>query len=465
MFCPNCGAEHSETDHFCGGCGSTIRKEHPNPNKKTKWLYAGILTAVLILGVSLYSLFIGFNSNAVVKETPAVENLPNKLVEKVPEPVIKMERVSSNDKDKTIVIKEALPKVFTIFTAEGLGSGFLYKEGGLIVTNAHVVAGYTDVIVRNSNGQDSPGKVIGISDRSDVALIQATEYKKAKPLQTEIQETLIGTEVIALGSPQGFENSASIGYLTGLNRDMELGFIYDKVYQIDAQIDQGSSGGPLLDAKTGKVIGINSLIYKQNNLFGFSIPMYSVKDLIDKWAKNPMSETEVAAVFDVFDDYVYHDSASDRTDDYYDEDYEEYEDYYDYYDNYYEEYDDEDFYYVFDESSLVEFIQDFREYYEMALYYEDFYWIEDMLLEGSTAYSEFDDYINEVSGAGLFYEFMDNTVTDVDIFTDDAIVYTYETFELTNSSGMHSFNERSKYYRIILDADGFYKITDVRSND
>ena len=79
--------------------------------------------------------------------------------------------------------------------------------------------------------------------------------------------------MIALGSPQGFENSASIGYLTGVNRDIEFGFLYEHLYQIDAQIDQGSSGGPLIDAKTGKVIGINSLSFKENDVFGFSIPM------------------------------------------------------------------------------------------------------------------------------------------------------------------------------------------------
>ena len=96
---------------------------------------------------------------------------------------------------------------------------------------------------------------------------------------------MIGTEVIALGSPQGLENSASIGYLTGINRTIDMDFSYENVYQVDAQIDQGSSGGPLLDAKTGKVIGINSLLYTKNNSFAFSIPMHSMIDLLDSWAR------------------------------------------------------------------------------------------------------------------------------------------------------------------------------------
>lgn len=232
------------------------------------------------------------------------------------------------EKEKTVIIKESMSKVFTILTRDGQGSGFLYKKGGYIITNAHVVAGYTDVVVRNSTGKDSAANVIGISDEFDVALIKASRYEKAQPLAIEEQESVIGTEVIAIGTPQGLENSASIGYLTGIGRNIDYGFTYKNVYQIDAQIDQGSSGGPLLDAKTGKVIGINSLLYRNNASFGFSIPMYSVKNLVDSWVEFPMSEQEIASLFDVYKDNEHYDYEPESSG-YYDEYFDYYEDNYD----------------------------------------------------------------------------------------------------------------------------------------
>ena len=142
-----------------------------------------------------------------------------------------------------------------------------------------------------------------------VALIRVADYANVEPLSVERNESLIGTEVIALGSPQGFENSASVGYLTGINRTIDIDFSYENVYQVDAQIDHGSSGGPLLDAKTGKVIGINSLVYTTKNNFAFSIPMYSMVELLDSWATSPMNEQQVAEAFGFYDDYT-DDSAS-----------------------------------------------------------------------------------------------------------------------------------------------------------
>lgn len=327
-----------------------------------------------------------------------------------------------------------------------------YAKGGLIVTNAHVVAGYTDVVVRNSDGKDAAGKVIGISDKYDVALIRSEAYRNLQPLHAESVETPIGTEVIALGSPTGLENTASIGYLTGLNRDIELGFIYEKAYQIDAQIDNGSSGGPLLDAKTGKVIGINSLIRTDNRRFGFSIPLYTVTPLIDSWVKNPMTERQVASLFGVYENYTVADS--------YDED-SYYDDYQDFYEN------EED--YVpectgfFDPDHLEDFILEFRSTYETALLYEEFHFIEDFLLPGSSAYKEYRDYFNEIANQGMHFEFYENVVTNLAIQHDTALLSTYETFNFINASGDERFYEKEKIYEVLLDEEGYYRIKQVKN--
>lgn len=386
-------------------------------------------------------------------EPPKIEQLTQIPIE-VP--------VDEDKKEKTQIIKESMPKVFTVITGNSQGSGFLYKDGGYIVTNAHVVAGFTDVILRNHAGQESPAVVIGISDRTDVALLHSQEYANAQPFEIEKEETAIGTEVIAIGSPQGLENSASIGYLTGTNRDYKLDFVYEGLYQIDAQISEGSSGGPLLDGKTGKVIGINSLLYTPNNSFGFSIPLYTVTPLIEGWIREPMSKTAVASLFDAYADYNF----SNEEEQYY----EEYEEYWDYYseDSSEEDYNEEywnEYSYSFDEESLTNFILAFRDYYELALYYKDFYWIADMLLPNSTAYLELEEYLYHISGEEYFFDFLSNTITNIEMYDDYALVSTNEQFNFYDATGAETFYDRYKIYTVIINGEGYYQITDIYINE
>lgn len=442
VYCSKCGVKNEGKANFCAGCGESL---NPTKNGFKGILIAGIIFCLLALGGIGY----GFKELVFTKQEEGVEvekeSPPNETATAT---VANKAKINEKEKDKTQVIQETMPKVFTILTDEGLGSGFLYGQGGYIVTNAHVVAGYTDVIVRNSAGKESNAKVIGISDHSDVALLLSKDYAQVKPLSIETEDSIIGTEVIALGSPQGFENSASIGYLTGINRDMELGFVYEHLYQIDAQIDKGSSGGPLVDAKTGKVIGINSLIYTENNLFGFSIPMNSMASLVDSWISNPMSGHQVASLFGIYDEYYYSDeSVSEDT--IYEENYTE----------------DEWNYYSFDEESLANFIITFREYYEMALDAEDFYWIEDMLEASSIAYHDLEVYIQDITGQGMTFDFTNNRVTDVEMYDDYALVSTNEEFDFINAAGEYMYYNRDKVYTVVINDSGYYQITNIEIYD
>lgn len=443
MFCTNCGKPNETGARFCGSCGQSIGKAGRNG-----WMIAIVLGCMLVLGGVGYgfSQVLGGDVKSTNKTEPLEETKPPAQTETalVENESSEKTQAPPKEKEKTEIIEETLPRVFTILTEEGQGSGFLYARGGLIVTNAHVVAGYTDVIVRNSKGEDAAGKVIGISDQSDVALIQSEAYRRLRPLRTESAETPIGTEVIALGSPTGLENTASIGYLTGLNRDIELGFVYEKAYQIDAQIDNGSSGGPLIDAKSGKVIGINSLIMSDNRRFGFSIPLYTVAPLIDSWVSNPMTEQQVASVFGIYENYAVA-TTGDGTN-YYEE----------------EEFNSESAGYL-DPDMLEEFILQFRSTYEMALYYEDFYFIEEFLLPGSSAHKEYRDYFDEIADQGMHFEFHENIVTDVAIQNDSAHISTYETFNFINASGNERFYEKEKIYEVVLDNEGYYRIKRVEN--
>ena len=456
MFCQKCGNKNEASAQFCGSCGTLLKKSRSS--SQSKWLWTGIFVCFFVLTGVGYTLVqvlnekkpIAMPGQDTLEKTEEVEQVaePNEPVtlpdeQVVVQPVAK--KAENLQKEKTAIIKNSLPKVYTIITPEGFGSGFLYKKGGLIVTNAHVVTGYTKVNIKNSNGKNTYGQVIGISDHYDIALIQAADYMNVEPLSVEKNESEIGTEVIALGSPQGFENSASIGYLTGINRNIDYGFKYENVYQVDAQIDQGSSGGPLLDAKSGKVIGINSLVSTNKNTFAFSIPMYSMSKLLDSWVQSPMTNRQVAGVFGFYDDYTYFDdSTSEEAESYYEE--------------YVEEQEANPY---FNEVALGNFIMQFRDHYEMALGNEEFHWIQDMLMPGSAAYKELEDYIQEISDQGMTFDFKNNTVTNIQIHGQFATVSTLEKFDFTTAAGELIYYERKKDYTVTIDESGYYQITDI----
>lgn len=454
-----------------------------NSNAKV-WIISGAsVLIVLILAISF--IVLNHQKSTTFDRDPKTEQIASPVdTEKETNEDDENQSVQGEEKEKTQIIKESMPKVFTILTEEGMGSGFLYKKGGYIVTNAHVVAGYSDVIVRNSSGQESIGKVIGLSDYSDIALIYSEAYKDTEPLPLELSASEIGIEVIAIGSPQGFENTATFGYLTGSDREMSIegyNFVYDHLYQIDAQIDQGSSGGPLFDASTGKVIGINSLIYTNNETFGFSIPLHTVAEQFDNWISNPMSPNDVIAV-NVYDDYAYNSSYDDYTtedysgfwdyydqyfgdysnedpytDDYYYEDDSYTEDYY-YEDNYYDNYWNNNGY-LFDESSLTYFMESYFEYYKWAMEDSDFYWIEDMVSPDSYIYNDLQNIVEgstgEIFDDGLY------EISSIDIYDDYALVTTYEEEYFYDENGDYVYYQYDVEYTIILDEYGNYLISDI----
>ncbi|WP_347549087.1 serine protease [Pseudalkalibacillus hwajinpoensis] len=89
----------------------------------------------------------------------------------------------STEKEKKEIIRDVQTKVYTILTTDSQGYGFLFQENGAIVTNAHVVAGYIDVVVRDQNNRELNGTVIGISNQYDVALIQVHDLAGTPPFR------------------------------------------------------------------------------------------------------------------------------------------------------------------------------------------------------------------------------------------------------------------------------------------
>ncbi|GFN33253.1 S1C family serine protease [Paenibacillus xylaniclasticus] len=182
--------------------------------------------------------------------------------------------------------------VVMIETEDGsLGSGFLYNNEGDLITNGHVVVGTNEVKVKMSDARELTGTVIGISPDIDVAVVRVPELAGMQPLTLDSKNRgELGDEVLAIGSPLGYQNTVTTGIISGVGRDLDIEpYSYKDMYQISAPIAPGNSGGPLVDRESGAVIGINSAGAEQGSI-GFSIPLDQVMELVEGWSASPMEQ-------------------------------------------------------------------------------------------------------------------------------------------------------------------------------
>lgn len=200
--------------------------------------------------------------------------------------------VPKEKKTRKEIIEDSQKRVVTIESGDGLGSGFLYNDQGDLLTNAHVVTGSQQVTVRTLNHEEYKGTVIGIGTDTDVAVVRVPELKKLAPLPVaEGYKAEVGDEILALGSPLGLENTVTTGIISGLGRSFDIDpYTYSNLYQISAPITHGNSGGPLVNAETGEVLGINSAAVSEGPGIGFSIPISSILQQAREWSKTPMTE-------------------------------------------------------------------------------------------------------------------------------------------------------------------------------
>jgi S1-C subfamily serine protease len=145
-------------------------------------------------------------------------------------------------------------------SGDGLGSGVVVDAAGDILTALHVVAGATDITLTFADGSQSGAQVVTREPENDIAVIQATELPAGLTPATLGNPAAVrqGSEAFALGSPFGLGGSISAGIVSGLDRSFTLpgGTItLHGLIQIDAAVNPGNSGGPLVD-RQGDVIGI-----------------------------------------------------------------------------------------------------------------------------------------------------------------------------------------------------------------
>ena len=170
----------------------------------------------------------------------------------------------------------------------GMGSGFIVASEGYVVTNQHVVNNASEITVTLHDGKKLPAKLIGIDEKTDLALLKV-ESKEALPYARfgDSEATRVGDWVVAIGNPFGLGGSATAGIVSARGRDIQAG-PFDDFFQIDAPINQGNSGGPLFNL-SGQVIGINTAIYSPNggNVgIGFAIPSNLAEGVIHQLRTN-----------------------------------------------------------------------------------------------------------------------------------------------------------------------------------
>jgi serine protease DegQ len=185
------------------------------------------------------------------------------------------------------IVSNVQPSVVTIFTNGGLGSGVVYSADGLILTNEHVVRGYTDVEVAFADGRRVAGTVRATDAISDLALVEAkrTGLPVAK-FQSELPR--IGELAVVIGSPLGFENTATAGIISGLHREIPGSAASSQslvdLIQTDAAISPGNSGGALVNGR-GEVIGISEAYIPPQSgavALGFAIPAATAVKVADQ---------------------------------------------------------------------------------------------------------------------------------------------------------------------------------------
>ena len=166
---------------------------------------------------------------------------------------------------------------------EGEGSGFIIRPNGLILTNAHVVAGASKITVQLRDRRQFPGKVIGIDKVSDVAVIKIAANNLPTVNVGNSNKLEVGQWVLAIGAPFGLKNSATAGIVSAKGRMLPHSN-YVPFIQTDVPINPGNSGGPLFNMQ-GQVVGINSQIYSRSGGYmglSFSIPINVAMHVADQ---------------------------------------------------------------------------------------------------------------------------------------------------------------------------------------
>lgn len=178
-------------------------------------------------------------------------------------------------------------------TPYGIGTGFIYDSNGYILTNQHVVEN-ADVIQVTVDGNTKPyeAKLLGSSKDLDLAVLKIEGTDFPTVALGDSDSIKVGSEVVAIGNPQGFDHTVTAGVLSAKGRSIDINEEdgsgtrnYKNLLQTDASINPGNSGGPLLNLN-GQVIGMNVAVSTDSQGIGFAIAVNTIKEVVEKLEAN-----------------------------------------------------------------------------------------------------------------------------------------------------------------------------------
>ena len=210
---------------------------------------------------------------ATHETSPELNNLPNFNEEELPEFFKKFFESLPDSPD--------IPRGNN--PAAGFGSGFILSEDGYIVTNAHVVNNAAEITVGLPDRREFDAELVGSDKRTDVALLKVDETGLPTLSLGDSDKLKVGQWVLAIGSPFGFEYTATQGIVSALSRSLP-NENYVPFIQTDVAVNPGNSGGPLFDLD-GNVVGVNSQIYSRSGGYmglSFAIPVNVVQSVVEQ---------------------------------------------------------------------------------------------------------------------------------------------------------------------------------------
>jgi S1-C subfamily serine protease len=266
--------------------------EETSSSSSSKWIYA--FAAILILLIVNTAVFaVAFLNLQTQLETMEINITGQNLeIEDLRNRIEILDAVNQTGlMPWSTIYNQLKDSVVLIQTNLGLGSGFVHDTNGHIITNHHVIEDADAIQVTFLDGNITSANVIGTDIYSDLAVIKVDpEVTALHPVVLgSSSELIVGEPVAAMGNPFGLSDTLTVGIVSSVERTLDAagGYVIIDVIQIDAAVNPGNSGGPLVNVK-GQVVGVNTAIQSETGTFtgiGFAIPSDTVKreigDLIE----------------------------------------------------------------------------------------------------------------------------------------------------------------------------------------
>jgi S1-C subfamily serine protease len=263
---------------------------------------ATLATAVVMLGF----FYLSVRVQTLESELAALRPVRTPSGSSLPLPVIPRAELSDLEKSTialfsarsaavvnitTIAVRSDPFRLNALEVPRGTGSGFIWDEGGHVITNFHVIDRADGARVTLSDHSVWNAKLVGISPRNDIAVlrIEPTGGVLSHIVLGSSHDLAVGQQVFAIGSPFGLDYTLSTGVISGLGREIEgvTGLPIRGAIQTDAAINPGNSGGPLLDS-SGRLIGMNTSILSPSGAsagIGFAVPVDTINRVVPQLIK------------------------------------------------------------------------------------------------------------------------------------------------------------------------------------